>query len=86
MILPPVPAAIILRPTAWLKLKTPFRLVSDVFQDVRLVSKSGDLPLKQVHQPEYRNEVLYAETAKADQGEYKCSWTMTCCGVSMWCW
>ncbi len=46
---------------------------SDAFQDVTVVSKSGDLPLKQVHQPEYRNEVLYAETSKADQGEYKFS-------------
>jgi transglutaminase-like putative cysteine protease len=46
---------------------------SDAFQDVTVVSKSGDLPLKQVHQPEYRNEVLYAETAKADQGGYKFS-------------
>ncbi len=46
---------------------------SDAFQDVTVVSKSGDLPLKQVQQPEYRNEVLYAETAKADQGEYKFS-------------
>ena len=46
---------------------------SDAFQDVTVVSKSGDLPLKPVHQPEYRNEVLYAETSKADQGEYKFS-------------
>jgi len=46
---------------------------SDAFQDVTVVSKSGDLPLTQVHQPEYRNEVLYAETSKADQGEYKFS-------------
>ncbi len=46
---------------------------SDAFQDVRVTSKSGDLPLKQVHQAEYGNEVLYAETSKADQGEYKFS-------------
>jgi transglutaminase-like putative cysteine protease len=44
---------------------------SDPFQDVRVTSKSGDLPLKQVRQPEYGNEVLYAETAKADKAEYK---------------
>jgi transglutaminase-like putative cysteine protease len=31
------------------------------------------LPLKQIHQPAYGNEVLYAETAKADKGEYKFS-------------
>ena len=46
---------------------------SDAFQDVTVVSKSGDLPLKQVRQPEYGNEVVYAETAKADKGEYKFS-------------
>ncbi|MGD0214837.1 MAG: transglutaminase-like domain-containing protein [Terriglobales bacterium] len=46
---------------------------SDSFQDVTVVSESGDLPLKQVRQPEYGNEVLYAETAKANQGEYKFS-------------
>ncbi len=46
---------------------------SDAFQDVTVVSESGDLPLTQVHQPEYKNEVLYAETSKADKGEYKFS-------------
>jgi transglutaminase-like putative cysteine protease len=46
---------------------------SDAFQDVKVTSTNGDLPLKQVHQPEYRNEVLYAETPKADKGEYKFS-------------
>ncbi|HMB83100.1 MAG TPA: transglutaminase domain-containing protein, partial [Terriglobales bacterium] len=46
---------------------------SDAFQDVKVTSKSGDLPLKQVRQPEYGNEVLYAETSKADKGEYRFS-------------
>src|ERR1035438_6891444 len=46
---------------------------SDAFQDVRVNAKSGDLPLKQVLQSEYGNEVLYAETAKADKDEYKFS-------------
>jgi len=46
---------------------------SDLFQEVRVNSKSGDLPLKQVQQPEYGNEVLYAEASKADKGEYKFS-------------
>jgi transglutaminase-like putative cysteine protease len=46
---------------------------SDAFQDVKVTSKSGDLSLKQVRQPEYGNEVLYAEAAKADKGEYKFS-------------
>jgi transglutaminase-like putative cysteine protease len=46
---------------------------SDGFQDVKVASKSGDLPLKPVRQPEHGNEVLYAETSKADKGEYKFS-------------
>jgi transglutaminase-like putative cysteine protease len=46
---------------------------SDAFQEVKVISKSGDLPLKQVRQPEYGNEVLYAEASKADKGEYKFS-------------
>jgi transglutaminase-like putative cysteine protease len=46
---------------------------SDAFQDVKVTSKGGDLPLKQVHQPEFGNEVLYAETSKADKGEYNFS-------------
>jgi len=46
---------------------------SDAFQDVKVTSKNGDLPLKQVRQAEYGNEVLYAETAKADKGDYKFS-------------
>jgi transglutaminase-like putative cysteine protease len=46
---------------------------ADAFQDVQITSKTGDLPLKQVRQPEYGNEVLYAEASKADKGEYKFS-------------
>jgi transglutaminase-like putative cysteine protease len=43
---------------------------SDAFQDVKVSSKRGDLPLKQIDQPEYENVALYAETSKADKGEY----------------
>ncbi len=46
---------------------------SDAWQEVKVTSKTGDLPLKQVNQPEFGNEVLYAETAKADKSEYKYS-------------
>src|SRR5271169_2357231 len=46
---------------------------SDAFQDVKVTAKSGDLLLKQVRQSEYGNEVLYAETSKAEKGEYKFS-------------
>ena len=44
---------------------------SDGSQDVKVISQTGDLPLKQVPQPEYGNQVLYAEAAKADKSEYK---------------
>src|SRR5882672_9835060 len=46
---------------------------SDSSQDVKVVSTTGDLPVKEVRQPEYGNQVLYAETAKADKAEYKFS-------------
>ncbi|HYU47367.1 MAG TPA: transglutaminase domain-containing protein [Terriglobales bacterium] len=46
---------------------------ADAFQDVKATAKTGDLPLKQVHQPEYGNELLYAEVSRADKGEYKFS-------------
>jgi transglutaminase-like putative cysteine protease len=46
---------------------------SDAWQDVKVTSKGGDLPLKQVRQPEYGNEVLYAETSKAGKDEYRFS-------------
>jgi hypothetical protein len=34
---------------------------SDHFQDVQVMAKSGDLPLKEIRQPEFGNVVLYAE-------------------------
>jgi transglutaminase-like putative cysteine protease len=43
---------------------------SDAFQNVEVTAKTGNLPLKHVRQPQYGNEVLYAETAKADKTEY----------------
>jgi transglutaminase-like putative cysteine protease len=46
---------------------------SDPSQDVKVVSQTGDLSLKQVRQPEYGNQALYAETAKSDKTEYKFS-------------
>jgi transglutaminase-like putative cysteine protease len=46
---------------------------ADAFQDVKVTSRTGDLPLTQVRQPEYGNELLYAEVSKADKGEYKFS-------------
>src|SRR5882724_3819496 len=46
---------------------------SDGSQDVKVISQTGDLTLKQVRQPEYGNQDLYAEAAKADKSEYKFS-------------
>lgn len=46
---------------------------SDAWQTVKVISKSGDLPLKEVRQAEYGNQNLYAEALKADKGEYKFS-------------
>jgi transglutaminase-like putative cysteine protease len=46
---------------------------SDAYQDVKVTAKNGDLRLKHVRQSDYGNEVLYAETSKADRNEYKFS-------------
>jgi transglutaminase-like putative cysteine protease len=40
------------------------------FQMVRVVSQSGDLPLKHTREREYGNEMLYAEAEKADKEAY----------------
>jgi transglutaminase-like putative cysteine protease len=40
------------------------------FQNVRVLSKKGDLPLRQTEESEYGNQILYAEAAKADKDEY----------------
>src|SRR4051794_30684473 len=39
-------------------------------QQVRVISKTGDLPLKQTRETEYGNAMLYASTEKADLPEY----------------
>jgi len=43
---------------------------SDDFQDVKVVSQSGDLPLERTREREYGDEMLYAEVSKADKPEY----------------
>lgn len=40
------------------------------FQTVKVVSQKGDLPLHQTQEEEYGNQMLYAETSKADKDEY----------------
>ncbi len=42
---------------------------SDAFQEVKIVSFTGDLPLKKTHDAKRSNEILYAETAKAAKTE-----------------
>ena len=46
---------------------------SDRWQDVKVTARSGDLPLKEVGQRDYANDVLYAESSKADKAEYNFS-------------
>src|ERR1051326_9083291 len=43
---------------------------SDQFQQVKIVSKTGDLPLKETTEPEYGNRMFYAHADKADRAEY----------------
>jgi transglutaminase-like putative cysteine protease len=43
---------------------------SDQFQQVKILSKSGDLSLKETTEPEYGNKMFYAHTDKATQPEY----------------
>lgn len=43
---------------------------SDPFQTVKVVSSTGDLPLKKTTEREYGNEMLYAAEEKATKAEY----------------
>jgi transglutaminase-like putative cysteine protease len=42
---------------------------SDQFQDVKVLSATGDLPLKKTRESRYGNEMYYAEDAKGRAGE-----------------
>jgi hypothetical protein len=42
---------------------------SDAFQTVKVISATGDLPLKKTHESKYENEMFYAETSKTKQPE-----------------
>lgn len=39
------------------------------FQEVRVISAAGDLPLKRTHESKYGNQMYFAETSKAKQSE-----------------
>ena len=43
---------------------------SDTYQQIRLTSKTGDLPLQETVEPEYGNRMFYAHADKADRLEY----------------
>src|SRR6266545_3624327 len=43
---------------------------SDAYQQVKLLSVTGDLPVKKTKEAEYGNQMFYAETANAKQTEY----------------
>ena len=43
---------------------------SDQFQEVKIISATGDLPLKRTHENRFGNEMYYAEAGKAKQPEY----------------
>jgi hypothetical protein len=42
---------------------------TDDFQEVKIVSANGDLPLKKTRESKYGNEIYYADTNKAAQSE-----------------
>jgi transglutaminase-like putative cysteine protease len=42
---------------------------TDRFQEIKILSFTGDLPLKRTHEPQRGNEILYAATANATQPE-----------------
>jgi transglutaminase-like putative cysteine protease len=42
---------------------------TDAFQAVKVISATGDLPLKKTHESKYGNEMYFAETSKAKQPE-----------------
>jgi transglutaminase-like putative cysteine protease len=44
--------------------------VSDQWQDVRIISQNGDLPLRRTKEKQYGDAMFHAETAKADKPEY----------------
>jgi transglutaminase-like putative cysteine protease len=44
--------------------------VSDQWQDVKVISQSGDLPLRRTKDKQYGDAMFHAESAKADKPEY----------------
>lgn len=44
--------------------------VSDTWQDVKVISAKGDLPLTETHDAQYGDAMWHAESAKADRNSY----------------
>ncbi len=44
---------------------------SDAYQQVRVISKRGDLALRRTQETEYGNSLLYAQASRAAKGEYE---------------
>jgi transglutaminase-like putative cysteine protease len=44
---------------------------SDPYQEVRVISATGDLRLKKAHESKYGNEMYYGETSRANQPELR---------------
>ena len=42
---------------------------TDAFQEVKIVSAKGDLPIRKTRESKYNNEIYYAEASKASQPE-----------------
>jgi transglutaminase-like putative cysteine protease len=42
---------------------------SDPYQEVRVISATGDLPLKKTRESQFGNEIYYAESSKAKSGD-----------------
>ena len=60
------------QPDAGKPLKVWFPMaVSDEWQTVKILSATGDLPLKRTREPEYGDRIFVAQTARADKAEYR---------------
>ncbi|MGA7906085.1 MAG: hypothetical protein WCA16_01665 [Candidatus Sulfotelmatobacter sp.] len=55
---------------------------SDAFQEVRVVSAKGDLPLRKTREAKYGNEIYYAQTSGANRPSCTSMWNMTWCVTS----
>jgi|ERR1035437_1803059 hypothetical protein len=59
---------------------------SDVFQDVKVTSKGGDLPLKQVPSRNTETRFCTPRLQKPTKASTSSPWTTPWCGESTWCW